>query len=375
MYYPEAPIEGINLKMKKLISTTSILNVTEYDYSFGDDSRPCEKSHSFKIFQFHFIPVLYGLIFAMGLLGNALVIWVLIICKKLKSMTDIYLLNLAISDLLFVFSLPFLAHNAVDEWIFGNVMCKLCSGVYYIGFFSGIFFITILSMDRYLAVVHAVVALSIRTATWGIIISIIVWLVAILISIPNFMFLQEYKEGYFTICGNIYPEGSEKQWKLFTQFEVNILGFLIPHSIMIYCYSHIITSLQRCKSKQKTKAVRLVLLVVIVFFLFWMPFNIALFLNSLQDLHILDDCEMSNQLDLAINVTMMISFIHCCLNPFIYAFAGEKFKTYLKEMFYRYVGYALLCKKCDIFQVPGHGHTFSVSTPSMGSSSTTDTIL
>ncbi|XP_029445516.1 C-C chemokine receptor type 8-like [Rhinatrema bivittatum] len=329
-------------------SSTSAQNITEYDY--GDDSSPCEKSHSFKIFQFHFLPVLYSLVFAMGLLGNALVIWVLIICKKLKSMTDIYLLNLAISDLLFVFSLPFLAHNAVDEWIFGNVMCKLCSGVYYIGFFSDIFFIILMSMDRYLAVVHAVVALSIRTATWGIIISIILWLVAILISIPNFMFFQEYKEGYFTMCGNIYPEGSEKQWKLFTQFEVNILGFLIPLSIMIYCYSHIITSLQRCKSKQKTKAVRLVLLVVIVFFLFWTPFNIALFLNSLQDLHILDDCETSNQLDVAIQVTMTISFIHCCLNPFIYAFAGEKFKTNLKEIFHRNMVYASMCKKCGIFQ-------------------------
>ncbi|XP_030065078.1 C-C chemokine receptor type 8 isoform X1 [Microcaecilia unicolor] len=348
-------------------SSMSPLNITEYDYSYDIESDLCEKSHSFEIFQFQFLPVLFSLLFLFGLLGNVLVIWVLITCQKLKGITDVYLLNLASSDLLFVFSLPFLAHYATDEWIFGNVMCKICSGIYYTGFFSSIFFITLMSIDRYLAVVHAVAALSVRTAMRATIISIVLWLVAIFISIPNFLFYQTYKEGHFMMCGINYPENTDNQWKLFTQFEVNIVGFLVPLSIIIYCYSHIITSLQRCKNKQKTKAVKLVVLVVLVFFLFWTPFNIVVFLYSLQDLHILEDCEIRNQLDLAIQVTTTISFIHCCLNPIIYAFAGEKFKSHVKELFYRNMGCVPLCKKCGIIQGPAVDHKSSIHTQSTNS--------
>ncbi|CAM2105684.1 unnamed protein product [Caretta caretta] len=53
--------------------------------------------------------------------------------------------------------------------------------------------------------------------------------------------------------------------------------------------------------------------------------------DSLQNLHIINDCETSQRLALALQLTESISFIHCCLNPVIYAFAGEMFKAHLKK--------------------------------------------
>ncbi|TEA23948.1 hypothetical protein DBR06_SOUSAS21910026, partial [Sousa chinensis] len=98
------------------------------------------------------LPPLYSLVFIFGFVGNILVVLTLINCKKLKSMTDIYLLNLAVSDLLFIITIPFWAHYAADQWVFGDITCQFFTGFYFIGFFSGIFFIILLTIDRYLAI-------------------------------------------------------------------------------------------------------------------------------------------------------------------------------------------------------------------------------
>ncbi|NXA48134.1 CCR5 protein, partial [Nothocercus julius] len=231
-------------------------------------------------------PVLYSILFVTGLMGNALVVWVLIVFKKINAMTDVYLLNLAFSDLLFVLSLPFLAHySAAGHWTFGNAMCKIISSAYFIGFYSSAFFITIMSIDRYLAIVRS-----------------------------------------------------------------------------------------KCHTRNKYKAMKLVFIVVTVFFLFWTPINIMLFLDSLQNMYIIDDCHTSKRLALAIELAEAFSFAHCCLNPVIYAFVGEKFKKYLWEAFGKHARFLLMCKDYRTFS--GHSSDkHSSALPVSSQSSVIDTIL
>ncbi|NXS23353.1 CCR5 protein, partial [Mystacornis crossleyi] len=169
---------------------------TEFDYS---DSAPCMGTEE-KHFAANFLPPLYSLVLIFGLTGNMLVVLILVKYKRLKSMTDIYLLNLAISDLLFVFSLPFWAYYAVHDWIFGEALCRILSGVYLLGFYSGIFFIILLTLDRYLAIVHAVFALKARTVTYGILTSVVTWAVAVLSSVPGVVFHRTQKESIGYTC-------------------------------------------------------------------------------------------------------------------------------------------------------------------------------
>ncbi|XP_037684744.1 C-C chemokine receptor type 8 [Choloepus didactylus] len=288
------------------------------------------------------LAIFYCLLFVFGLLGNSLVILVLVTCKKLKSITDVYLLNLALSDLLFVFSFPFQTHYHLDQWVFGTVMCKVISGFYYIGFFSSMFFITLMSVDRYLAVVHAVYAMKVRTARMGTALSLAAWLTAVIATSPLLVFYQVASEDGILQCYSFYNHQTLK-WKIFTHFEMNILGLLIPFTILIFCYISILLQLKRCQNHNKTKAIRLVLIVVVVSLLFWVPFNVVLFLTSLHNMHILDGCVMSQRLIYATHVTETISFTHCCVNPLIYAFMGEKFKKHLSEIFQKSCSHILLC--------------------------------
>ncbi|EPY73218.1 C-C chemokine receptor type 8 [Camelus dromedarius] len=308
----------------------NVTTVTDYYYP-DIISSPCDGELTQRDSKL-LLAVFYCLLFVFGLLGNSLVILVLVACKKLRSITDVYLLNLALSDLLFVFSFPFQTHYQLDQWVFGTVMCKAVSGFYYIGFFSSMFFITLMSVDRYLAVVHAVHAIKVRTARIGTALSLAVWLTALLATSPLLVFYQVASEDGTLQCYSFYDQQTLK-WKLFIHFEMNILGLLIPFTILLFCYISILYQLKRCQNHHKTKAVKLVLIVVVASLLFWVPFNAVLFLSSLHSMRILDGCVMSQRLVYATHVTETISFTHCCVNPIIYAFMGEKFKKHLSEIF------------------------------------------
>ncbi|XP_074006587.1 C-C chemokine receptor type 8-like [Numenius arquata] len=345
-----------------------------YEYGFYPELDINCDLENIPAFASTFFPVLYSLLFVTGLVGNALVVWVLTVFKQVRAMTDVYLLNLAISDLLFVFSLPFLVQYSIRrKWTFGNVMCKIISSAYFIGFYSSAFFITIMSVDRYLAIVRSVYALQVRTTAHGVITSLVLWAVAILASAPDFIFFQEINDNNQTKCIPDYPDSSNG-WKTFSNFEVNVLGWLIPVGVLIFCYYSILKNLQKCHTQNKYKAMKLVFIVVIVFFLFWTPVNIVLFLDSLKNMYIIDDCQTSQRLELAMELAEALSFVHCCLNPVIYAFVGEKFKKHLREAFRRYARFLLICKDYSAFDHRGldkHSSLHATSSPS----SFVDTVL
>lgn len=315
---------------------------SSYDDNYSDAPGLCEKDEV-NNFGSWFLPTCYSLVFLLGLAGNILVILVLLKYKRLKSMTDIYLLNLSISDLFFVFALPFWSYFVADEWAFGNGLCKFFSWVYLTGFYSGIFFIMLMSIDRYLAVVHVVFALKARTVSYGILTSLIVWLVAMAASIPGLVFSESVPENNRIVCRPNYPP-NDTIWKLFTPLEFNILGLLLPFAVMFYCYTRILKALWHCRNENKKKAVKMIFVVMIVFLLFWTPYNIVLFLQCLHDARVLEGCQVSTILDYAFQASQTLSFFHCCLNPVIYFFMGQKFKKYIRMLFKNNAFYRILCK-------------------------------
>ncbi|XP_044136268.1 mitochondrial inner membrane protease subunit 2 isoform X1 [Bufo gargarizans] len=293
-----------------------------------------------------FKPTLYCFIFSCGLVGNALVLWILICFKKMDSLTDIYLLNMAISDLMFVFSLPFVVYQLLNHWVFGEVMCKMLSAMYFMGFFSSIFFITVLSVDRYLAIVHVVLSLKFRTMKLGLIVTFVVWTFSFLLSATNFIFHKTETNNGFTDCAAFYPEGQEKLWTLLSYFQINIFGLIIPLVILVSCYSQIIRNLHNSRSMQKKHAVKLILILVFVFFVFWSPYNIVIFLRILNTFGAFGDSSYDDKLKTAMEVSQTISFLHCCLNPIIYTFAGDNFKKHLFRMFNKLLKCMHISRRC-----------------------------
>uniref|UniRef100_A0A8C9R0K0 C-C motif chemokine receptor 8 n=1 Tax=Scleropages formosus TaxID=113540 RepID=A0A8C9R0K0_SCLFO len=287
-----------------------------------------------------FLPVLYSLCFVIGLIGNSLVFWVILARVKLRNMTDVCLLNLAIADLLLLCALPFLAHSSRADWVFGEAMCKIILSTYYIGFYSGIFFVILMSIDRYLAIVHAVYALKARTRTYGLIASAVVWILGFLASFPEVHFITVDHLSNDTQC--LVNYNTNKSLTVFGLLKMNVLGLLIPLGVMVFCYSMIIRRLLRSKSL-KSKTIQLVLLVVVVFFCCWVPYNVASFFKALELLQVYTACHSSKAIRLSLQITEALAYSHTCWNPILYVFVGEKFRKHLLTLINRAFNCVSVC--------------------------------
>ncbi|RXN04518.1 C-C chemokine receptor type 5-like protein [Labeo rohita] len=132
-------------------ATTS--DYSEYYDNIDNYGAPCNGSNT-EAFTGVFFPILYSTTFIVGLIGNALVLWVLIRNRQRSSLTDVCFLNLALCDLLFVVSLPFWAHSAAQEWVFGTFACHAVSGLVMMGLYGSVFFMVLMTLDRYVIVVY-----------------------------------------------------------------------------------------------------------------------------------------------------------------------------------------------------------------------------
>ncbi|XP_043117893.1 C-C chemokine receptor type 5-like [Puntigrus tetrazona] len=283
------------------------------------------------------LPVLYSLFFVVGFLGNIMAICVVSMGVRLKSMTDICLLNLAIADLLLVCSLPFLAHYARDQWIFGDVMCTIVLSVYHIGFYSGIFFIVLMSVDRYLAEIHAVFAIRVRTRTYGISASVVTWIVAVSASFPELTHLkttennkQKYCISYTTNYQNSYLSS-----RTFGILKMNLMGLILPLIVIVFCYSIVLKRLLTAHSTRR-RSMHLVITMMVVFFCCWVPYNVTAFVKALElNELITQSCDSSKAISLTLQITEALAYSHSCLNPILYVFVREKFRRNFFKLLYR----------------------------------------
>uniref|UniRef100_A0A3B3SRX0 G-protein coupled receptors family 1 profile domain-containing protein n=1 Tax=Paramormyrops kingsleyae TaxID=1676925 RepID=A0A3B3SRX0_9TELE len=121
-------------------------------------------------------------------------------------------------------------------------------------------------------------------------------------------------------------------WEAFLWYKIPLL--LIPFFIMVFCYSMILRRILHLKSTKK-KTIRLVLLVVMVFFCCWTPYNVASFLQALELVSIYIPCESSRVIRLSLQVTEALAYSHTCLNPIVYVFVGQKFRRHLFKLLNR----------------------------------------
>ncbi|XP_029450099.1 C-C chemokine receptor type 6 isoform X12 [Rhinatrema bivittatum] len=316
------------------------LSSTEYDedYDSSELAIQCNKK-DVRNFTKIFLPVAYSLIGVLGLIGNILVVVTFTFYKRAKSMTDVYLLNMAIADILFVTTLPFWAVSHADSWIFKDFMCKLVKGIYAINFNCSMLLLTCISIDRYIAIVQATRSFRFRatTLTHKTAICLVVWTVSILISSITFIFSASYEhhnvDEHKTICEPRYNVGTSPNiWKLTTLGLQVLFGFLFPVLVMCFCYSFIIRTLLETHNSQRHKAIRVVIAVMVVFLVCQVPYNMVVLVHALGFFNKEKSCLEEKQTAYAMFITEALAFLHCCLNPVLYAFIGIKFRNYFLKI-------------------------------------------
>ncbi|XP_023696103.1 somatostatin receptor type 1-like [Paramormyrops kingsleyae] len=291
------------------------------------------------------IPSIYALVFCLGVTGNAMVIYVILRYAKMKTATNIYILNLAIADELFMLSVPFLATSAaVHRWPFGSLMCRLVLSVDGINMFTSVFCLTVLSVDRYIAVVHPIKAARYRRPTVAKAINVCVWGLSLVVILPIIVFADTVPSQDGGVdCNFLWPASS---WSGAFVIYTFLLGFLLPVTAICLCYCLMVSRmravglkagwLQRRRSEKKIT--RMVLLVVAVFMVCWMPFYVVQLITVF--------CQPPDPM--VTQLLVILSYANSGANPILYGFVSDNFRrSFQRIVCFRWLGNGLDGEQVD----------------------------
>ncbi|KAM7096525.1 C-X-C chemokine receptor type 2-like isoform 1-T1 [Ciconia maguari] len=256
----------------------SLYNYT-YDYSTAMpdtavSSAPCRPDSS--VLNKYLVVVIYCLVFILSVVGNGLVVLVVTSSHTNRSVTDVYLLNLAVADLLFALTLPLWAAYRAHEWVFGTVMCKAISMLQEANFYSGILLLACISVDRYLAIVYATRAAT-EKRHWVKFVCLGIWGFSVLLSLPVLLFREAFPSpSNGTVCYERIGGEDTAKWRVVLRVLPQTFGFALPLLVMLFCYGVTIHTLLQTKNTQKQRAMKVIFAVVLVFLICWLPYNITL---------------------------------------------------------------------------------------------------
>ncbi|XP_041059408.1 apelin receptor A [Carcharodon carcharias] len=310
------------------------MNSSDYN-----DELPCDYTdweHSSSV-----VPVLYMLVFVFGLSGNGVVICTVWRSRTKRRSADIYIGNLALADLAFVVTLPLWAvYAALDyHWPFGWFLCKVSSYLVMINMYASVFCLTCLSFDRYLAIVHSLSSNKLRSRRTTLLSLALIWFLAGFLALPALLLRRTQGSENQTTCAMDYTwvasESTEHFWLGGISLFASTMGFLLPFLLMSTFYCAIGNTVTRHfqnvkKEEQKKKRLlKIISALVLVFAICWLPFHIIKTIDAFIWLDLIDipSCSFDEFIHLAHPYATCVAYINSCLNPFLYAFFDQRFRS------------------------------------------------
>ncbi|XP_073731815.1 chemokine XC receptor 1-like [Misgurnus anguillicaudatus] len=293
--------------------------VFSYETEYSDEV--CHIEDILKVVSY-LIPIFFTLVFVLSFIGNIMVLIILVVYENMKSLANIFILNLALSDLLFTFGLPFWTSYYMWGCTFGDFGCKAVKFLFYAGFYSSVLFLTLMTVQHYVAVVHP---LSDWERCRGFSVApFIVWILSGAAAL-----FGSYHSKVIQEENNTYCEFDSIPIKLLIDYLLNAF-FLIAFIIMGFCCIRILQTITKAQTTGRHETVGVIFCILLVFFIFWAPYNIVMFVRSFTDLYLITDCPISKSLGYAFYVSKVLAYSHCCLNPVFYLFVDLKFRNDLK---------------------------------------------
>ncbi|XP_045910572.1 chemerin-like receptor 2 [Micropterus dolomieu] len=303
----------------------------EYYMEYGDleelkvDRRQTETTHIISV-------VIYIISFVLGLIGNGTVIWVTAFKSK-KTVNSVWLLNLAIADFVFVLFLPFYIDYILRDfhWDFGVAMCKINSFVSVMNMYASVLFLTVLSVDRYVSLVHLNWSQRYRSVERAWFVCGWIWVLAAALSCPVLIFRDIMHLHDKVVCFNNFhaQDGHTAAMRHIIIVAIRTtVGFLLPFTAI--CVTGILLTI---KVNQSGGAVRLsgfsktVSAVILAFFLCWAPFHTF----SLMELFIHSSLHLHNILKAGFPLATSLGFFNSCINPMLYMLLSKNVRHILKR--------------------------------------------
>ncbi|XP_032903186.1 proteinase-activated receptor 4-like [Amblyraja radiata] len=275
------------------------------------------------------IPSFFVVVFAIGLPANGLALWILATrVKRLPS--TLLLMNLAVADLLVLLGLPWrIAYHLLgNDWPFGEAFCRVSSAILYGNVYSSILFLTCIGADRYLAIVHPFFSKEVRNKRNALCLCGAVWLLLVLGMVPLYTTQLSHRIHTLNIT-TCYDSLLPDQRRAHYPYLIGtvVIGFMAPCLIVVFCYVSIIATLLM-NEQRYGHAVVATLLVLLVFLVCLVPYNVALLVQSYN---------WSSDVYYYAMICLVVSTFSNCIDPFIYYYISEEFRNKLKSMISAYM--------------------------------------
>ncbi|XP_056321423.1 G-protein coupled receptor 183 [Danio aesculapii] len=297
-------------------------------------------------------PLFYSLIFVISVAGNSLVLC--ITCQKKQKMnsTTIYLINLAISDALFTLALPgrIIYYIRGFDWPFGDFLCRLTAMIFYSNTYVSIAFMTCISVDRYLAMLHRQRCQRLRKTKVVKAVCVLVWVVVLLETSPLlFKSIMENRRTHRT-CMEFSNFDSKRM--AYVLLFACVIGFCMPLGLILCSYSQVSCKLYKTakenpltnRSGGHTRAKNMILLILLSFVVCFSPYHINIMQFVVRRLYHEPSCEELKALKLSLQVTVAMMNLNSCLDPIIYFFAIKTYKQRVMSLFKSYISISAASK-------------------------------
>ncbi|XP_048343137.1 neuropeptide Y receptor type 2-like [Sphaerodactylus townsendi] len=275
----------------------------------------------------------YSLIILLGFIGNSLVIYMIVRYKTMRTVTNFFIANLALADLMVdTLCLPFtLAYTLLDEWKFGAALCHLVSYAQALSVHVSTFTLTVIALDRYRCIVFHLDRRISKKISFTII--TITWLVAAVLASPLAIF-REYKYEEIpsinlkiAVCSEKWP--SENRDATIYSLSMLLLQYVLPLSIICYAYiriwiklkGHISPTTRNDSQCRRRKTTKMLVMVVVVFAVSWLPFHIfqlAIDLDLVLNYH---------EYKLLYTVFHVVAMCSTFANPLLYGWMNKNYRN------------------------------------------------
>ncbi|XP_078275349.1 P2Y purinoceptor 1 [Rhinoraja longicauda] len=293
-----------------------------------------------KTFQDKFISITYVIVFVVGFCTNATVLGCLCLRRRKWSNGDFFVFHLAFADLLHVLTLPFFVayYAARARWVFGKGFCRISRLVFYLNLYGSIGFLTCISVQRYMGIVHPMKVLGRWKTRQSAQISALVWSLVLLQTVMDFYFTKTNNNGlkcYDTVITEEVPS-----YLLYVKV-VSVTGFLIPFLIIIACYCQIAVVLSKNRSLDrgpKKRSRNLAIIIMLLFSVCFAPYHLLRYLNlTSRHSRLKGFCKQNTRsVYVYYQVSKGLTCLNSCIDPFIYFVIRDgmvaKMKTFCVKM-------------------------------------------
>lgn len=310
-------------------------NTTDYNYEYYsiDPNKPVDfSSNSPKLSIPDMIAlVLFAVVFLVGVPGNALVVWVTGFEVR-RAINAIWFLNLAVADLLSCLALPIIFMTIVqhNQWNLSDAACRVLPSLILLNMYASILLLTTISADRFLLVFNPIWCQNYREAHLAWLACGVAWCSALLLTLPSFMFRKLYQDvfSHKVECSIDYGKDGFHKERAVAAVRL-VVGFLGPLVTLAICYTFLLIRTWSRSATRSTKTLKVVVAVVISFFVFWLPYQVtgvimAFFPRNNATYRVVFSLD---------SLCVSLAYVNCCINPIIYVVAARGFHSrFLKSL-------------------------------------------